>query len=171
MGSFCKANFFLIQFKDVATNKDDIVKEENSFNKNQMKKIKQPAPDIEKQMDEEIEKDLMSFNYVLYLGSKIKKETPNIVINVDSNFIKGQMKIAESLVSKERASQIKRIANAHANIDFKIIKKEYYKRDNMKNETKHPFKGYVFSSGTTNLFDQETNYITLIKNCIKFQMK
>ena len=105
------------------TNKDDIVKEENSFNKNQMKKIKQPAPDIEKQMDEEIEKDLMSFNYVLYLGSKIKKETPNIVINVDSNFIKGQMKIAEGLVSKERASQIKRIAKAHANIDFKIIKR------------------------------------------------
>ncbi len=88
-----------------------------------MKKIKQPAPDIEKQLNEEIEEDLMSFNYVLYLGSKIKKEIPNIVINVDSNFIKGQMKIAESLVSKERASQIKRIVNAHANIDFKIIKR------------------------------------------------
>ena len=123
MGSFCKANFFLNQFKNMPTNKDDIVKEENSFNKNQMKKIKQPAPDIEKQLDEEIEEDLMSFNYVLCLESIIKKKTPNITINIDSNFIKGQMKNAEGLVSKERASQIKRIAKAHANIDFKIIKR------------------------------------------------
>ncbi len=37
----------------------------------------------------------------------------------------------------------------------------------MKNETKHPFKGYVFSSGTTNPFDQETNYITLMKKLYK----
>ncbi len=37
----------------------------------------------------------------------------------------------------------------------------------MNNEPKHVFKGYVFSSGTTNLFDQETNYITLIKKLYK----
>ena len=37
----------------------------------------------------------------------------------------------------------------------------------MNNEPKHVFKGYMFSSGTTNPFDQETNYITLIKKLYK----
>ncbi len=37
----------------------------------------------------------------------------------------------------------------------------------MNNERKHVFKGYVFSSGVTNPFDQETKYMTLIKKMYK----
>jgi hypothetical protein len=88
-----------------------------------MGKTKQPIKDIEKEMDEEIEKDLMSLNYVLYFVNKIEKEVPTAVIAINSNFVKEQLKIAESLVSKEKAKEIKNIAKEHAYNDFKLIKR------------------------------------------------
>ncbi len=87
-----------------------------------MKKIKQPAQDIEKEWDENIEKDLMSFNYIYYLGNKLKKEIPKPVV-FDYDYIHGQMEIAEKMIDKNKLKEIKKRAKKHANEDFKIIKR------------------------------------------------
>lgn len=87
-----------------------------------MKKIKQPAQDIEKEWNENIEKDLMSFNYIYYLGNKLKKEIPKPVV-FDYDYIHGKMEIAEKMIDKNKLKEIKKTAKKHANEDFKIIKR------------------------------------------------
>ncbi len=87
--------------------------------------ISEPVPKWKKQLEEEMEKDVMAFNYVYFLGKKFEKDIPNTAY-FDYKYIKRQKEIAEHLLDKDRLKQIKRDARQRANEDFKIIWRALY---------------------------------------------
>ena len=82
-----------------------------------MAKISKPVNQWDKDIEEAIEKDVMSFNYVYFLGKKLEN------LKFDYELIEGQKGIAERMLDKNKVKHIKKIAKQHVNEDFKIIKR------------------------------------------------
>ncbi len=87
-------------------------------------KISEPVEDWQKELEEEIEKDVFSFEYVYFLGKLLEKEIPDsfsLTFSLNYKYINKEIKIAEHLVDKNKLNEIKKSARNKALEDFKII--------------------------------------------------
>ena len=87
---------------------------------NMKTKIEEPISVTERNIEIEIEKDLEAFNFIYYLGNKLKANIPDTV-TLNYQYIKEQMSIAENMIPKDRLKEIKRKAKKHAEEDFNMI--------------------------------------------------